>query len=47
LSGQSDRSGETIAIYATGLGQLQGFAQNGNPSPVANTTTLPVVRIGG
>jgi uncharacterized protein (TIGR03437 family) len=41
------RSGETVAIYATGLGQLQGFARTGDPAPVANTTTLPVVRIGG
>jgi len=41
------RSGETVLIYATGLGQLQGFARTGDPSPVVNTTTLPVVRIGG
>jgi uncharacterized protein (TIGR03437 family) len=40
------RAGETLAIYATGLGPLQGVVRTGDPAPVAITTTLPVVHIG-
>jgi len=40
------RAGETILIYATGLGSLQGSVRTGDPAPVANTTALPTVRIG-
>ncbi len=39
-------AGETLLIYATGLGPLQGVVRTGDPAPVANTTTLPMVHIG-
>jgi uncharacterized protein (TIGR03437 family) len=39
-------TGETLLVYATGLGPLQSFVRDGDPAPVANTSTLAVVRIG-
>jgi uncharacterized protein (TIGR03437 family) len=41
------RTGETLQVYATGLGALQVPVRSGDPSPVALTLSLPIVRIGG
>jgi uncharacterized protein (TIGR03437 family) len=40
------RAGETLQIYATGLGPLVSSVGSGAPSPAANTISQPVVKIG-
>jgi uncharacterized protein (TIGR03437 family) len=41
------RTGDTVLIYATGLGPLQIPVASGAPSPAVATVALPVVKIGG
>ncbi len=46
-SGNPARTGDSLQIYATGLGPLQLPVASGAPSPVTNTIALPTVSIGG
>jgi uncharacterized protein (TIGR03437 family) len=39
-------AGETLQIYATGLGPLQQSVRSGDPSPAAKTQLQPTVQIG-
>ena len=41
------RTGETLQVYTTGLGVLDVPVRSGDPSPVANTLSHPIVQIGG
>jgi uncharacterized protein (TIGR03437 family) len=45
-SGNPARTGDSLQIYATGLGPLLVPVVSGAPSPVANTSVLPTVSIG-
>jgi len=40
-SGNPARTGDSLQIYATGLGPLQVAVASGAPSPVTNTIALP------
>lgn len=46
-TGNPARTGETLLVYATGLGPLQTPVRSGDGSPAANTIFQSVVRIGG